>query len=614
MDEVESFLSGVAPFDSLEATDIEAVAAACQREVYPAGARILVQATGPSTCAWVVREGTVELADQGRVVDLLGEGEMFGHRSMITGEPVSLTVSAREDTVCYRIPEAALRPVLAWPSALRHLVVSVSGRYEMRAREGLPGAEPSRRPVGEIARPAKVVLCEPATSVREAAERMVDADSSVALVDLGEGLGIVTDHDLRSRVVAAGAGPKTPVRQVMTTPVTTVTADRIGADVLIEMLDHGLHHLPVLDARGSVVGVISDSDLVAAGARTPFELRSAIMKAADEQALRDAAARLPDALIALYEARVPAQVLSGVITSAHDAVTQRLVELAEAELGPPPAPYTWFALGSFARREAYPDSDQDNAIAWDAPPEDQEARAWMMSLADRVVTGLEAAGIPRCKGGAFATKGLFAQPLSDWERRARSWLDDPDQEKALILVCVVIDGRAVWGGDVAGARMRAAFAEAQNRPRLLRLLESFALADRPPTGFLRDIIVERNGEHRGTLDIKKGGLLPIVDLARSAAMAAGVAAASTPARLDAAEAAGTIPASDVAVLRDAFELITDLRMQHQVQQLRRGEAPDNRIDPTQLTQLVRAYLKDAFRAVSRVQRGLATSMQSGARR
>ena len=139
MDEVESFLSGVAPFDSLEATDLEAAAAACRREVYPAGARILVQATGPSTCAWVVREGTVELADQGRVVDLLGEGEMFGHRSMITGDPVSLTVIAREETVCYRIPEAALRPVLARPSALRHLVVSVSGRYEMRARRGPAG-------------------------------------------------------------------------------------------------------------------------------------------------------------------------------------------------------------------------------------------------------------------------------------------------------------------------------------------------------------------------------------------------------------------------------------------------------------------------------------------
>ena len=133
-------------------------------------------------------------------------------------------------------------------------------------------------------------------------------------------------------------------------------------------------------------------------------------------------------------------------------------------------------------------------------------------------------------GGAFATKGLLAQPLSDSKRRTRSWLDDPDQEKALILVYVVVDERAVWRGHVAGGHMRAAFPEAQNRPRLLRLLEAFALADRPPTGFLRDIIVERNSEHPGTLDVKKRGLLPIVDLARSAAMAAGVAAASTPAR------------------------------------------------------------------------------------
>ena len=136
--------------------------------------------------------------------------------------------------------------------------------------------------------------------------------------------------------------------------------------------------------------------------------------------------------------------------------------------------------------------------------------------------------------------------------------------------------------------------------------------DRPPTGFRRDLIVEHDGEHRGTLDIKKGGLLPIVDLARSAALAAGVAAASTAARLDAVEAAGTIAPSDVTVLRDAFDLVTELRMQHQVQQLRRGQAPDNHMDPDAPTPLVRTYLRDAFRAVDRVQRGIKTSIQYGA--
>jgi len=142
----------------------------------------------------------------------------------------------------------------------------------------------------------------------------------------------------------------------------------------------------------------------------------------------------------------------------------------------------------------------------------------------------------------------------------------------------------------------------------------FALVDKPPTGFRRDLIVEHNGEHRGTLDIKKGGFLPIVDLARSAALAAGVSAASTSARLDVAEAAGTIPAADVSVLRDAFDLVIELRMQHQIQQLRAGQAPDNHIDPATLTPLVRTYLREAFRAVSRVQQGINTSLKLGTRR
>ncbi len=610
--EVVEFLRGIAPFDTLDEAELLTVAAACERQSFPAGATILMQASEPSQFAWIVRRGAVELTDEGRAIDLLGVGEMFGHRSMLTGDPVSLAVTAHEQTECYRMPADVVRPVLAREDALRYLVVSVSGRYEMRAREGLTGAESSRRPVGDIAA-GEVVVCTPTTTVREAAQRMVEAGSSSVLVDLGDDLGIVTDHDLRTRVIAAGAGPQTPVAEVMTAPARTVTAETASAEVLIEMLDSGLNHFPVLDARRNVIGVVTNTDLVSAAARTPFAVRAAITRAVDGQALCDAMAQLPQAVIALSEARVPAHTISAVISAAHDALTRRWIEFAHAELGPPPAPYTWFTLGSFARREAFPDSDQDNAIAWEAPVEDTEIRAWMSKLAERVVSGLDTAGIPACKGGAIATKGLFARPVSDWERIAGSWLDDPDQEKALILVSLVGDGRAVWGGDVAGARLRASFAKAKDRPRLLHLLEVFALSHKPPTGFRKDFVVEHDGDHRGTLNIKKGGLLPIVGIARSAALAAGVTGASTPARLAAAGAVGTIHQDDVAVLRDAFDLMTDLRMQHQIRQLRAGVRPDNYLDPADLNPLVRTYLKEAFQAVARVQKNLSTSMKLGTR-
>jgi CBS domain-containing protein len=607
--EITTFLGGVAPFDTLDADELSAVAAAGEAVHYADGDRILVQGTEASRWAWVIRSGAVELTDEGRVIDQLGAGEMFGHRSMITGDPVSLTVAACGDTLVYRFPDDVVRPVLARPAALRHLIMSVSGRYELRAREGVSDAEPSRRAVGEIVH-GEPVVCAPETLVGDAARRMTEAGSSAALVDLGEEFGIVTDSDLRTRVLGAGLGPEVRLADVMTAPVRTVDADRPGADALVDLLDSGHHHLPVVDSRHTVVGVLTDSDLISSVARSPFQLRASIMGAADVAELRKAYGLLPGAVIALHEARVPAHAISGVITSAHDALTRRVIDLTIEEMEPPPAALTWFCLGSFARREAFPDSDQDNALAWDGPVGDAEQAAWMAEFATRVVGSIEAAGIPACSKGAIASKGLFARPLADWQRVAGSWLDDPDQEKALILVSLVVDGRAVWGEDAAAAPLRATFSKAKDRPRLLRLLDSFALSHKPPLGFRGSIVVEHDGEHRGMLDIKQSGLLPIVDLARSAAMAAGVSAASTDARLRAAEAGGVIPADDVAILSDAFELMTNLRMQHQVGQLRNGDAPDCYIDPDSLTPLVRTYLKEAFQAVSRVQKNVSNSMRS----
>jgi CBS domain-containing protein len=155
--------------------------------------------------------------------------------------------------------------------------------------------------------------------------------------------------------------------------------------------------------------------------------------------------------------------------------------------------------------------------------------------------------------------------------------------------------------------------QARGRPDLLRLLARFALQFRPPTGFLRDFVVEHSGERRGQLDIKHGGMIPIVDLARWAGMAAGVANCSTVGRLRAAEAAGTLDSPDARTLVEAFGFIFSLRLDHQVEQLRRGEAPDDFIDPKTLNPLARSYLREAFRAVASVQSGLANELSFGVR-
>jgi CBS domain-containing protein len=270
------------------------------------------------------------------------------------------------------------------------------------------------------------------------------------------------------------------------------------------------------------------------------------------------------------------------------------------------------ALGSLARREALPSSDVDSALVWHGGDDDPELAVELRAIAARVIDGLAACGFPSDTKGATASKPLFARSEAAWRAAARSWLENPTQEKALILVSLVVDGRPVWGVRTA-PRVPDAFLDARRNPLLLRLLARFALSHRPPTGFLRGLVVEDSGEHRGRLDLKLGGTVPIVDLARWAGLAAGVSSASTPARLRAAADAGTLAADDARVLEEAFELIAGLRLTHQIAQIKAGVPPDDFLDPGTLSPLTRASLKDVFRAVAGVQRRISNELRLGVR-
>ena len=226
--------------------------------------------------------------------------------------------------------------------------------------------------------------------------------------------------------------------------------------------------------------------------------------------------------------------------------------------------------------------------------------------------GLKACGLRPDEHGATADDLLFIRSLDSWQRAVRSWIADPTQEKALILASVLVDSRPVWGVHT-GTPVADTFRLAPSNPALLRLLARFALSQRPPTGFFRGLVVEHSGEHRGRLDLKHGGMIPIVALARWAGIAAGVTSASTTERLRAAADAGTLSAADAHTLEDAFELITSLRLAHQVDQLRAGEEPDDFVDPAALSSLTRTHLKEAFRAVASIQKAVAAELDVGVR-
>ena len=607
MHDVVEFLRGLAPFDAVDDHELATVAAAAEVELHPAGSVIVTPDGQPLDVAFLVRHGAVELLEGGQVRDLLGEGELFGYASMLAEEPVGYTAQAAEPCVLLRFPERTVRPLLERPEAVRFLVRSLAPDGTLLVpRRPAALAHRASRAVRELVR-APALVCRPETSVREAAGRMVERGVSYVLVDADDGLGIVTDEDLRTRVLAADAGLDTPLAAVMSAPAHTVAADRLGDEALLEMLDRGVRHLPVLDARRRLIGVLDDVDLMASERRGPFRLREAIARAADAtEAAREAAGR-GAVVVDLQDARVGALTICRVIASIHDTLVRRLVDLAQAEAGLTTSPFAWLALGSFARREAFPASDSESALVWEGE-EGPEAREALHGLAERVLAGLSASGIAPSPEGALASRPLFARSLRGWQRSATQWAAEPDGDRRLVLLSVALESAPVWGDPGLAAAVGTAFATASRREETLRRLGAEALALRPPTGFLRDFVLERSGERRGVLDIKRGGLLPIVNLARWAALSAGVAAASTPARLEAAERARVLSATDADVLREAFELVCALRMEHQAERLRAGLPPDDLIDPTALAPLTRRALKNAFRAVARVQRGCAVAL------
>jgi CBS domain-containing protein len=614
IDDIADFLRRHPPFDTLDEEALARVAARAESERHDAGAAILDSADATAEHAYVVRRGSVELLIGGRLFDVLGEGEMFGFASVLEEGPLGFVARAAEaGTVVCRIPADAVRPVLERPEAVRFVARTLSAGLRLLAgadREPPPDA--GGRPVRELIR-APAVVCGPGDSVREAARRMVEARATCVLVELGDRLGIVTDRDIRTRVLAAGAGPDAALADVMTAPARTIAADRSGTEALLEMLDHGIRHLPVLEAGRELLGVLDDVDLMASERRAPFRLRALVARAGAVAAVASAARELPGMQVALHDAGVHAAAIGRMYATLHDSVTRRLIELAHADLGAPPVPYTWLATGSFGRREPFPSSDVDCALAWEGPDDDRELRSVMAALARRVLDGLSACGLQPDGNGAVASSPLFARSISAWQDAARSWAEDPDRARGLMLLSVVVESDPVWGATRAPEALASAFARAPGREQLLGRLAAAALAERPPTGFLRQFVLHSSGERRGVLDIKQGGLLPIESLARWSGLAAGVTAASTRARLDASAAAGTLAPADAAILREALELVSALRIEHQVEQLRAGREPDDLIDPRALTSLTRSALKDAFRAVARVQRGIAVRQGLSAR-
>ena len=554
---------------------------------------------------YVVHTGAMNLIHEDQVVDTLEPGECFGHPSLLSGLAPAFSVIAQEDSTALFIPrEPALR-VLGHPAGAAYIASSLRERLVRTGETAHALPDLSLMRLSALMDREPLIL-EPETSIREAARSMTEEGRPAALVRMTDDeMGLVTDADLRELGLAEGRSPDDPVRTVAQTEPLIAPGDHTVGEVLIDLLEAHRRDICVTDRNGRIVGLLGIEDL-AGGEHSSFALRRELSGAPDVDSLVATVEEgLPRLLTSLLSAGLAPLDITRVLAAESDVVTMRLLDFAFESHGQAPVAWAWMALGSVARRELTLASDQDNAFAY-SDDADQEADAFFERVATDVNDGLARCGFGEDNAEVLARSPRWRMSERGWRDELQACLDHPDRSH-LVRAAVTFDFRHVGGGLEIVPSLVEVLRSARQYPDFLGRLAR-TVTDWP-------VPLKRRGrfetDDQGRIDLKKGGALPVANLARFYAISSGITTSGTLARLVAAEDTGHLAAAEATNLREAFSLVARIRLEHHAACLRDGLPLDNLVAPDTLPALQRATLREALEEVAEQQKKMSAYAPMG---
>ncbi len=613
--EIRDFIATHHPFDLLPAAVLSDIATKLEARYARQGKR-LIDVGDQVDNLYIVRTGALETHDpSGQLLARKGEGETAGVDALLHGGESHNSVDVLEDSLIYTLPASEFHDLRKTYKQFAYFFEPAGGQRLRSARRQMVSRGTGQlnlmsMHLGDMLRRAPLTI-GPDTTIQDTARKMrAENVSCLLVVDEAGGLtGIVTDRDMRGRVVAEALPYESPVSTVMTPKPLTLDAEDYLFDAILLMSRNTIHHLPVL--RDDVLaGVITSTDLVQTQNTSSIHLVRDIYKRDTAEGMREALELVPDLTLQLVDSGASAHNIGHVISTLSDAATVRLMALAEQRLGPPPIPFVWLAAGSQARHEQTARSDQDNCLLLDDSYNPEEHGQYFKDFTKTVCDGLNICGYVYCPGEVMAMTDQWRQPLRVWKQYFGKWIDQPDP-KALMHASVFFDMRPVFGNHAIYHDLRNFVLKKTKGSRIfLAYMASNALSRQPPLGFFRNLVLVRGGEHNQTLDLKLRGIVPIVDLARVYALDAGAEPVNTLDRLENARDRGSVSKDGAADLRDAWDFISTMRLRHQALRIRARKKADNYISPDELSNFEKSNLKDAFSVVKTMQGALATAYQT----
>ncbi len=614
--EVVEFFARHQPFNLLPQERLEELAGQVDVSYFKAGTQIWN--FGDEIHDWyVIRSGAVEVYRRnGDLYNRLSEGGFFGEFGLLRNGRVRFPVKALEDTLVYLIPEEVFSDLFENNEAFADIV-------EVEDRTRLRQAVARRREDANELMTAKIetlvgreaVTLPPTASARDAAIRMSEEGVSSLLVmdeqaDEHPVVGIITDRDLRNRLITPGLGFDTPVSEIMTSELISVEHGQFVFEAMLLMLRHNVHHLPVIK-RQRPLGVVAISDIIRYESQNSLFVVSSIFRAQSLEELTALKADVSACFLRMVHEDANSQMIGTAMSVIGRSFKQRLLELGEEKLGPPPVPYCFLALGSMAREEQLIVTDQDNAMILDNRYEPALHDEYFKALAQFVCDGLDACGYSYCNGDVMATNSRWRQPLKVWEQYFTDWIEKPTPE-FLLNSSIFFDIEGVWGETGWAVMLNdLILRKARRNPRFLACMARNALQRTPPLGFFKDFVMETDGRHTNSINMKRRGTAPLADLVRVHALAIGSREHNTFDRLKDIIDTDLMPPGRGPDLRDALELISMVRIRHQALDVEAGNEPDNNIEPENLSDFERKNLKDAFQILSNAQKFLKFRYQPG---
>ncbi len=610
------FLEYTPPFNEVDRETLEEIADTCRVEFYPGRTMILERGRSQVTHLRLIYQGRVKLFlrdENGEITlqDYRGEGEAIGALAILRGSLSNLEVVTETDTVCILISRQDFLELIQNNARFSQYYLKVI--TEGYVSKALTRLERSRERVGSegtlylfSAQVGDVIRRRPISiaaddSVQKAAALMVERRVGCLLITnaSGEYVGILTDRDLRSKVVARGLDYATPVSKVMASPLQTIPAHTICFDALLEMMKRRVHHL-VLERRGRIVGVLSGHDLMVTTGSSPLALVREITAVQKIEELYDISLKSPRVVASLIHEGAKASNITRMITLINDHILDRLLDLLQDELGPPPVPFCWLLMGSEGRREQTFRTDQDNGLLYADPADEAQAREcqnYFRYFGTLAIEHLVACGFPRCQGGIMASNPQWCQPYSQWAAYFDRWITTPEP-KEVLHATIFFDFRGGYGELELAQRLRDhLMQQIKGQEVFLRYLAKDTLTTPPPFTFFRNFAVEKDGKHKNKLDLKHKGLVPFIDYGRVMALKHGVAETNTLGRYQVLEQNQALSHGMFQQVSQAFEFQMQLRLLHQQTLHEEGLEPDNYIDPEELSEMERRTLKETLQVI-----------------